>query len=302
MDVKKLSNLPTDPSFEKQFEEKALLQTAYGIIETVDATPPVPKESVPVLFAPGWRETPELEKVCLQEVYASGRRVVTLRHTPVIYGAEADHNLPVIEVQKAKTLLTVIDEKSMEQVDIITHSEGAINVAIAATMQSEKFRHLVLVTPAGLGGKSSIPQISFGFARHIARSSSQIPRIKAGLMKKSHHVEATVLNSIKTTLQEGAAIASFDIFPLLMELRAQGIKIAVLFGERDTVFPIRKVRRHLTRHMEQLSGLSPYTKKEFGFDIFATKPGGHELYTNSHQIMQQVLELLDALSARDLHI
>lgn len=299
MDVEKLSNLPTDSSFEKQFDVRTLLQTAYGTIETVDITPPMPKESVPVLFAPGWRETPELEKECLQEVYASGRRVVTLRHTPVMYAMEEARNLPNIEVQKAKTLLTVIAENGMEQVDIITHSEGAINVAIAATMQPEKFRHLVLVTPAGLGGKSTVPQIAFGFARHIARSSSQIPHIRAGRKGKSHRVEATVRNSIKTALHEGAAIASFDIFPLLLELRTHGVKIAVLFGEKDTVFPIEKVKDHLTRHLERLSGLSPHTREAFGFDIFATKPGGHELYTNSHQIMQQVLGLLDALGARD---
>jgi hypothetical protein len=44
-----------------------------------------------------------------------------------------------------------------------------MNVAIAATMQPRLFRHVVLITPAGVSGKDHGARIVIGFLRHIGK-------------------------------------------------------------------------------------------------------------------------------------
>lgn len=274
--------------FQKQFEVRKYIATPFGEIETVDIKPPNPKTSIPVFFAPGWRETPELQEACLYEVYKANRRVFTLHHARSAYAVEAVGNYPAVEIQKAKTLLLCIKHMKMKRVDVITHSEGAINVAIAATMMPEKFRNLVLVTPAGLHGKDSLIRLTSGFTQHmLGQFAYASPRVTTYLKKLSPRKRrANLLKSALFALQEGRAIASFDIYSLLINLRKSGVKVAVLVGEKDTAIPFAKIKQHL---------LKKSSLPNYGFDIFATKPGGHELYSKPEEVMARVEDFLSKL-------
>lgn len=273
--------------FFEQFHRRKYLQSPFNKIETIDIVPSSGiQQLLPVLFAPGWRETPELQRECLFEVYKFHRRVLTLLHSTLLMEEKKVEQFPQIELQKAKTLLALLEYKGVEKVDVITHSEGAINVAIAATLEPHRFRNLVLVTPAGLMGKDSIPRIAIGFGQHIINSRSFLSLAKAqnGPQKR---VRGSLLQNLRTALQEGLAITSTDIHPLLLRLKEDGIKIAVLVGEKDTALPYRRVVEHLSKTA------SP---PNYGFDIFATRNGGHELYSAPHEVMPMVLELLNKLN------
>jgi hypothetical protein len=74
--------------FEEQFSKREFLETPFGKIETVDIIPQKLKHTIPVLLASGWGETLELQKVCIRELYLSGRRVIALRHALLIRKAE----------------------------------------------------------------------------------------------------------------------------------------------------------------------------------------------------------------------
>ncbi len=275
--------------FEEQFHKRDFIQTSLGKIETVDITPERPRITIPILFAPGWRETPELQKECLFEVYSSGRRVITLIHTKKLSIISKQKEYPDVELQKAETLLEILSAKSIEKVDVITHSEGALNVAIAASLKPKQFRNLVLVAPAGLSGTNSIANITVGFIKHITQDGA-LPLITRKVQIKSHREKINILKNASLALKEGKAIAAYDIHPLLLNLKKKGVRTAVLVGKKDTVFPLKKVKSHLSKLSDDA---------RFGFDVFATKPGGHDLYSKPHEIMQQVERMLEELEAKN---
>lgn len=286
-----------DRVFEEQFAKREFLETPFGIVETVDLTPPEIEHKTPVLLAPGWGETLELQKVCLQEIYLSGRRVLALRHAVLIKKNRKETSYPVAELQKAETLLSLLTYKNIQAVDVISHSEGSLNVAIAATMQPARFRKLVLVTPAGVSGKDHGMRIVIGFLRHVLKTRIKSPvqsaKILTGLKRPKQQSEAHIFRRLLSFQKELSAMASFDIYPLLINARKKGIKIAILAGETDTAFPLLRMKKHLEKGIVKYNLQTDNEKKNYGFDIFATKKGGHELYTNTHEIMKQTLRLLE---------
>lgn len=288
-------NSAADDFFEKQFSHREYINTSCGLIETVDIKPLHNKVSLPTLFAPGWRETPELMKDCLEITYKTGRRIISLNHSTRSYKMKKLNNFPAVEVQKAKTLLDVIKEKNIPRVDIITHSEGAINVAIAATLEPKKFRNLILVSPAGLIGPDSLIRLLYGFTQHILASKHPTVRLLRGFRKQKQQKKAGYIKSLLLALQEGKALTTYDIHPLLVNLRKQGIKIAVVAGENDTAFPLEKMKKHFNILLTQTMELTTQEKENFGFDIFATKKNGHQLFVNSEENMKPVLEVMNKL-------
>lgn len=283
-----------DDYFEKQFEHRDYIPTSAGMIETVDITP-IRQKLLPVLFAPGWRETPELMKEALWYVYKSGRRVITVLHA-IHNPKNSNGDFHPIEMQKAETLLEILSSKNIKQADSITHSEGAINVTIAAKMNLKLFRNVILVCPAGLIGTDNRRRLAYGFTQHLIETSRITPKILAGLQKKrKYHKPFFHPQSILFAFQEGKAITSIDIHPLLLQLRKKGLHIAVLAGEKDTAFPLERMKNHLLQCVGKTKTLTQKEKDNFGFDIFAIKSGGHEFYVNVEPAMRKVLNLLDEL-------
>lgn len=276
-----------NPDFSKKFEDRSIYQSPFGPVETVDISPITHTHQTPVLFAPGWQETIKMERECLYELYDSGRRVVSLTHPMAVYKRDTNDGFPAIEARKAETLLGFLDAKDIHQIDAMAHSEGAINLAIAAMMQPERFRSLVLVTPAGLIGDDNLLRLSIGFGRHVVRTGQINKLLKGRLKGQIYHQKLPLLKKMSIVLEEGLAMTSFNLHPLLLDLRKKGVRIAVLAGEKDTAFPIDRLKNHLSKSAPE--------DEHFGFDMFATKPGGHEIYTNTHEIMKQVLGIFDNL-------
>lgn len=117
------------------------------------------------------------------------------------------------------------------------------------------------------------------------------------MRKSEQQREAMFLKRLSSFRQEITAMAVFDIHPLLITLRRQGHKIAVLAGKRDTAFPLKRMKRHLQMGINTYNLQTEQDKKHYGLDVFTTKAGGHELYTNTHEIMEQVIALLELLEA-----
>lgn len=272
-------------NFRQQFGKREFLDSPYGKIEIEDVRPYKSTSSLPILFAPGWRETPELLKECMKEVYIKGRRVIALRHPVKLTKPRNIHgNYPLIEYQKADTLLRVIKYKKLKRVDAIAHSEGGVNLTIAASIRPDKFRNLVLVTPAGLMGKDSLFRLSLGFLQHLRElSGMKILHIKT---LRSSQDEKNILKRFNTLVKECSAMTSYDIHPLLIRLKKHSIKIAVLAGEKDTVFPLEKVKRHLIKISQP---------PHYGFAYFGIKKGGHELYAKPKRNISRIFEVLNKL-------
>ncbi len=292
--------MPLSDSFEQQFQKKVIFHSPMGDMETLDIIPSKMGEQTPILLVPGWKETLKLQKVCLEELYKSGRRVLALDYPRVRPEYKNSKPYPFIQRYKAEALLDFLRWKKVSHVDVLAHSEGAINFAIAAEAKPEYFRHVVLVAPAGLQGRDNPWRIMWGFLNHVRQThtTDKLWHLFRAQTKRMTH-SAHTLSRLKFFVSEMSDMASFDIHPLLLTLRKKGISIAILAGETDSAFPLQTMKQHLAKQITP-----EWTKEEkenFGFTLFATKPGGHELYVNNHEIMKKVFELFNVLEKPRSH-
>ena len=252
-------------------------------VDTIDVTPENQKDEVPVLVLPGWGATMQSFIQGMEILAEKGRRSISLDHPRKggdiadSYNAEAEQwfkekgiaypDLPKEELRKANTIIGLLDQKKLGKVDVIAHSEGAINVCIAAMLHPEKFtgRTIVLYSPAGLIGKDSIFRLQKGAGATKSRTEtmSEFPITEAETQYLTatknitpDYMKANPLRAVK----ELWAISQAQIENMLRYLRAIGIKIVVIEGVDDTMFPMDKMQQNV--------------KKDF-VDGFLSVRGGH---------------------------
>jgi len=204
---------------------------------------------------------------------------------------------PSEELRKAHTILGLLEQKKIDKVDVIAHSEGAINVCIAAMLQPEKFtgRTIILYSPAGLIGKDNIFRLQKGAGANKSRTEtmSHIPVTEAETeyLKSTAHITPDYLkaNPIRA-VKELFAISQAQIEDMLQYLREKGIKIIVVGAVDDTFFPMDKIQEN----KKIKSDFSSTNPGEGILDGFVSVSGGHmqiqthpELYMSAIETMLQ---------------
>lgn len=253
-------------SFERQFARKESYKVAGGTAEVVDISPRDAKNEVPVFLAPAWACSTEVYKGAMQTLVDSQRRVVTLNH-PRVGGSldkttyeEELKRYPKEELRKALNILSVMEQKEIEKTDVIAHSEGAVNVVIAAAMHPEKFRNIVLFAPGGLIGKDTFGRLLKGFAGQSKRAGSlnaipegpsgepglpEIPITDAekqvGKKAAAEALKYFGKNPVRA-VKEGLDLSKSQIHEMLRFLHQKGVGIVVMSGVDDPVFPMEKMQ------------------------------------------------------------
>ena len=291
MNQNKESNHELLPSFEEQFANTIKFEAFGAEIEAVDITPPNLKSEIPVLIAPGFGENQNTFKPLLKTLYNEGRRAITLSHPR--FGGNAEefdeslvekHGLE--ELRKAMNLIALMKNRGVERTDIVAMSEGAINGTIAAELEPNKFRNVLLVGPAGLIGKDNFPSL---FARFLMNINSET----ADLLKPSvsfadnrfttiYESWAYFLKNLPRGLKEGVAISKADIVEMLRNIRARGSKTAVVIGVDDPVF-------------DQATMNSTIKKAGQIVDGFVTVTGGHYGIANEPKYAEAIEALITSL-------
>jgi pimeloyl-ACP methyl ester carboxylesterase len=238
--------------FERQFSKKEIFDVLDGKIEAIDIRPENQKTETPVLFAPGWSCTTETYKDSIKELVKKERRVFGINHarrgidtgliSPEVREKHSDD-----ELRKALSILALIKEKNIEQVDMIAHSEGAINAAIAASIEPEKFRNIVFVAPAGIIGKDKFPKLAGRFAitmikdyfRSVFGSNTEKICFSRTIKESIKYIAKNPLRALK----ESVAISESEIHNMLKDLHEKGIGVAVVAGVDDKVFPMDKIQQ-----------------------------------------------------------
>jgi pimeloyl-ACP methyl ester carboxylesterase len=266
-------------SFEEQFKNIEEVELPSGTAEVGDFTPEGMKDKMPVFLAPGWGCGLETYKATLKQFFDGGevdggkplnkRRIISLTHPRIGGGMESSMNTeefskkyPTAELRKALNILEILEEKGIEQVDIVAHSEGALNIAIAASMYPEKFRSIVFFGPAGMMEQENWLRLGKGFAAQNTRPES----LKARPADEDHEARPEIpinqaeMDSAKAAIKNlasylaknpGRSISEVvamkknhqmtkDLLPYLHDL---GIGIAVMSAESDPVFPQEEVRK-----------------------------------------------------------
>ena len=248
VELRVVDTIPEQPSrreFEEQFANKELIHTPDRTIEVFNITPEVLRDPVPVFIAPGWSESDKVFKESLRVVYEAGRRVITLNH-PRRVSQTRDVYYPEAELTKAESLLAVLEEKELEKVDVITHSEGSIYTTIAACLRPSKFRSMVIVNPAGMMGQDNFLGL---LSRNILMNLGNLermstePQTRQALTVYLQEGVLYFLKNPKRALAEARDISGADIHAWLKNLKALGMGISVIAGVNDPLFPMDRIQQ-----------------------------------------------------------
>ena len=241
------SDMGKKEALDKRFENPEVFEFnefPKGKVEVVDLDPQEKKAEVPLLIVPGWAATAEVCKENSQ-IFSEelGRRTITL-NAP--HGIEIDpqEDIPLAELRKAAAITRVIEEKNIEKIDVLTHSEGALFTTIAAMQNPEKFRSIVYFSPAGLIGEDN-------FWKLVSRFSSDLFQQWKDRKKspeRESKINTAFIEALKTfknpkmSLDEIKAIANLHIQENLRDLKQLGVKIVIMHPVGDKAFPMERMQ------------------------------------------------------------
>lgn len=232
-------------SLEDQFKNPETLELSGGQIEVVDIVPENLKTDIPTVVAPGWAATPKVFKESILTIAESGRRVISVNAS---HGIEAEkiENFPDAELRKIAALLKSLEEKSIDKVDAVAHSEAGVYIIIAATLHPEKFRNLILVDSGGIIGQDSFKRLAVDFSldvvKQVVDSIKDRSRIKP-MLRLFWEANKSIGANPALALKEVLALSNSNICEMLEKLREKGIGISVIHAVDDKAFPMGRVQK-----------------------------------------------------------
>lgn len=299
-----------DP-FEEQFDHIGEVRLPRGTAEVADFSPrpEEAKDEVPVYVGSAWGMGIKTYMPLMKQICKDGRRVLSTEHPSYDDALDSSMNVkelweknadrkekyPTAELRKALNMLEVLEEKGIKQVDAIAHSEGALNVAMAAAMYPEKFRTITFFGPAGMLENETWARLIGGFLDNKKGPRTVAPETlhdipitederEVGAAAGEDFVRYFVKNT-RRAISEVVAIKQNhsrlkDLIPYLHSL---GINIVVMSAEGDAMFPPEQVRK--AADMDAV-------------DSFISVPGGHGMVGEHPEIIVPIIEAENAKFAK----
>lgn len=176
-----------------------------------------------------------------------GRRVISVKNLRENIIEKAQREDVIKEhLLKAFSILIALEQKGVEKADIIGHSEGSLAAIVAAKECPEKFRNLILVNPAGILGNDSFGSLAIKFIFKEGWNNIKTAiNNPTGMAKYLKEAASYISSNLDMSLNEINGIAKTNLVEVLGELRGQGIKISIIAGENDTVFPADELESKL---------------------------------------------------------
>jgi len=156
------------------------------------------------------------------------------------------------EQRKAAVLTATLRLRGVTEVDAIAHSEGAINLAIAATADgAPRFRNIVLHSPAGLCGAGNILDGAWRACQEARQERKRQARrpTERQLLRDPRRRRMYIGTTLAQTLAEARAIAQADIRDMLVYLKRRGTGIAIIHGADDRLFRMEEMQKHVDAGM-----------------------------------------------------
>lgn len=277
-----------------QIQNLKIAESLGGQVNYFHSRPEVIREgSLPVLIAGGWSEGTESLADTAQEVLKNGREVLTLNHNRSDTDAGSTYEGHPETMNRAETLISILDDAQLDRVDVIAHSEGALDIELAARLHPELFRNIILVAPAGMIGKDSLPRLLGRFSRKVARGYFvDMREIKKRDKQSAKRFAKSDPEYFKANprkgLREIGAIAASQIDQDLVSLRANGIKIGLLQSHSDRGFPDKLIGEHVILD-ETVGNVDAYAS-------VASKRAGHDdLIIHPERSTRAALDMLTNL-------
>lgn len=246
-----------------------------GKVRVIDIKPAGYEKNDPILFVPGWLGTFLKYESTVREIFEDGRRVISVEYPR--YGGDAPDSNEYFEIQlqKAGMLRGTITTKNLKKLDIIAHSEGAINSMIAVRKMPDVFEKIVLINPAGLIRKDNIFYLLFRLLRPekrrelkaqrelqctsnpFANYSMQKPKLSESYREKMSKITKELISNILINpfrlINEAYAISRSSIYKDLLYAKKIGKHVAIILSDNDKVVPEGRIRKDIY-HEEKKAG------------------------------------------------
>lgn len=290
MDQPKGSEILNSSSFDAQFSNQESIQTSGGRVSLVDTRPEMLNDNTPIFLSPGWIATLPTYKGVLKEAYDSGRRMFTIRYNRGTAGSiQGETEYPMTEIKKVQSIIGAMKAKGIPQVDAIAYSEGAINTVIAAKLYPDKFRNIVLVNPQGIIGEDQKHKLTGRLLSMLTRDMLSVVtdgKRRKSLIKGAIESAKYIAQNPKRALTEIREISTSDVLIMLKDLHKQGIGIAIVSGENDSLFPTNEIVERLI-------------KEKFAVDLYRV-PGRHTDFAVSQEMTKTAINALNHLKIKTL--
>ncbi|MFA7663164.1 MAG: hypothetical protein WCX88_04605, partial [Patescibacteria group bacterium] len=182
-------------------------------------------------------------------VAEKGRRVISAEAPHGIDTTNREVKIPKAEARKFELLLSLIEKKDLDKVNIISNSESSIYVAAAAALYPEKFENIVFIEPAGLIGNDNFWDLlkrNMQEAKEDERQSKLKEKVKypssASIGMRS------IFSNLPASIKEIDAIAHADITMMLEQIHNAGIGISIIHAVDDKIFPMEKIQKIIKAH------------------------------------------------------
>lgn len=297
LDIRYMKTVENLTQFDEQFSNRSTIALDLGgqaMASVIDVDPGIfkPQENadIPILIAPGFLVSPDRLKDPVRELWLADRRVIAVQHPKhIVHGLENNiinkgnivaTKLNRIELNRAASLLKAIDEKAVDQVDVIGISEGGINATFLALLRPDRVRTLTLINSAGIGGESFSHLVSFFMQRTIKELAETTinPKRKEALASRAPllHYASNPLSRLRSL----RAMSQCRIDTLFETIENSGVAVGILKTSTDAIYPEKIERPYIDTNI-----VSSYKVLDH------PKSGHSPLYSLPQQTVELVLNM-----------
>lgn len=287
----KLAGSLQEPDFSGAWNNPIEIYSPSGeSFQLYDIQPPEIREaSLPVVLLPGFGGTPQLFRHAIDTIARDHRRVISIDAPHGVQNSLAGKDTEQFHeatLKKVSALMQALEAMNIEKVDAVGNSEGAMIIVIAAHLHPEKFRNIVLESPAGMVGKDDLPRLATGFMQDIISSDRKSKKENKTEPQTNPQPQPDLsVRNIRESVKDAWALVDTQIKPLLADLRSKhGIGISIIHRVDDQAFPMKRVQANFTRGEGTVDG------------FYATK-GSHAYPQNSKDLQPHDKLIVQALTA-----
>jgi len=284
-------------SFDEQWMSPEMLTITDEQFALYDVRPSEAKSEYPVTVIPGWNATPETWKNNIREIVAAGRRAVSI---DAAHGSEITINADTseAELRRMSAVVSALDHLRIQKSDLVGHSNGGLDALLLAHSFPERFRNIVLINPAGLIGSDSFIKLVGRFAKEKASTTFQA--IKEGTNEENIRINKigsrSMLNSPRWSFKEVQSLANADVVELLREVKQKGVKIVIIHGPDDPVFPFERMSSQLSEQKTIKDRLGENRPGEGGailelVDGVYSVRGGHQTFVAKASEYTRIIDM-----------
>lgn len=172
-----------------------------------------------------------------------GFRVLSYDQTakPADVRDETDEYFARYHTNKVEQVGDIIEAAPMngEKISLFAHSQGAVFAIEAALKHADKVDKVILANPAGLFD-DSFKRLAGRFAVETVRKTFTPTKLA---QKQQINGTKSMVSHPKSFLGDAVDIGHGDIRNQIRELRGRGVRVDVLVGAKDQVFPWRLMEK-----------------------------------------------------------